>query len=65
MDNLEEYNIDFQGMIDNLTIQELRQFKKKLVRVYAKRLAKELEATNERLKMLNNLQDTERGQHKR
>tara|TARA_R110001606_G_scaffold303714_2_gene450992 strand:- start:23729 stop:23905 length:177 start_codon:yes stop_codon:yes gene_type:complete len=58
MDNLEEYNIDFQGMIDNLTIQELRQFKEKLVRVYAKRLAKELEATNERLKMLNNLQDT-------
>ena len=58
MDNLEEYNIDFQGMIDELTIQELRQFKEKLVRVYAKRLAKELEATNERLKMLNNLQDT-------
>ena len=58
MDNLEEYNIDFQGMIDELTIQELKQFKDKLVRVYAKRLAKELEATNERLKMLNNLQDT-------
>ena len=58
MDNLEEYNIDFQGMIDELTIQELRQFKDKLVRVYAKRLAKELEATNERLRLLNHLQDT-------
>ena len=58
MDNLEEYNIDFQGMIDNLTIQELRRFKDKLVRVYAKRLAKELEATNERLRLLNHLQDT-------
>tara|TARA_R110000787_G_scaffold55416_4_gene127948 strand:+ start:559 stop:735 length:177 start_codon:yes stop_codon:yes gene_type:complete len=58
MDNLEEYNIDFQGMIDELTIQELKQFKDKLVRVYAKRLAKELEATNERLRLLNHLQDT-------
>lgn len=55
MDNLEEYNISFQAMIDELTIQELRQFKEKLIRAYAKRLAKELEATNERLKMLNNL----------
>lgn len=58
MDNLEEYNISFQAMIDELTIQELRQFKEKLIRAYAERLAKELEATNERLKMLNNLSES-------
>lgn len=58
MDNLEDYNINFQGMIDELTIQELKQFKDKLVRVYAKRLARELEATNERLNNLNALKDS-------
>lgn len=58
MEDLEQYNINFQDMLDELTIQELKEFKEKLVRVYAKRLAKELEATNERLKLLNYLQDS-------
>ena len=52
------YSINFQEVIDNLTIQELKEFKEKLVRCYAKRLAKELEATNERLRLLNYLHDT-------
>tara|TARA_R110002012_G_scaffold197522_2_gene366107 strand:+ start:27788 stop:27964 length:177 start_codon:yes stop_codon:yes gene_type:complete len=58
MEDLEDYNINFQDMLDEFTIQELKEFKEKLVRVYAKRLAKELEATNERLKMLNYLKDS-------
>ena len=57
MNNLKEYNFDFQVMIDELTIQELKQFKDKLVRVYAQRLAKELKTTNARLKELNYLEN--------
>ena len=55
---MEEYNINFQEILDNMTIQELEKFKVRLVRCYAKRLAKELEATNERLRQLNALQDS-------
>lgn len=54
---MEEYNISFQEVIDNLTIQELKEFKEKLIRVYAVRLSQELEATNERLKELNYMQE--------
>lgn len=54
---MEEYNISFQEVIDNLTIQELKEFKEKLIRVYAIRLSQELEATNERLKELNYMQE--------
>ena len=57
MNNLKEYNFDFQVMIDELTIQELKQFKDKLVRVYAQRIAKEHKTTNERLKELNYLEN--------
>ena len=54
---MEDYNINFQEILDNLTIQELKDFKEKLVRCYAQRLAQELKATNERLRHLNYLQE--------
>lgn len=54
---MEDCTVRFEEVIDNLTIQELKEFKEKLNSFYAERLAKELEATNERLKMLNYLQE--------
>lgn len=54
---MEDYTVDFQDVVDSFSLDELKGFKEKLVRVYEMRLSQELETTNERLKELNYMQE--------
>ena len=53
MDNLKDYNINFQEILDKMTLQDLKQFKERLGKEFDKRLAKETAELEEARKSLN------------
>ncbi len=54
---MEDYNINFQEILDKMTLQDLKRFKESLGKYFDRRLDKELAATNERLRSINALKD--------
>jgi|TARA_R110000744_G_scaffold26652_2_gene65398 hypothetical protein len=53
MDNLEDYNINFQEILDKMTLQDLKRFKESLGKYFDRRLAKEIAELEEARKSLN------------
>lgn len=52
---MEDYNIDFQEILDKMTLQELRRFKERLGEEFDKRLAKRKEELQQEQKVLDYL----------
>ena len=53
MDNLKDYNINFQEILDKMTLQDLKRFKESLGKYFDRRLAKEIAELEEARKSLN------------
>ena len=53
MDNLKDYNINFQEILDKMTLQDLKQFKERLSKEFDRRLAKEISDLEEARITLN------------
>tara|TARA_R110000822_G_scaffold201714_2_gene338911 strand:+ start:112 stop:276 length:165 start_codon:yes stop_codon:yes gene_type:complete len=52
---MEDYNINFQEVLDVMTLQDLKQFKERLGKEFDKRLAKETAELEQAQKVLNYL----------
>ena len=50
---MKEYNINFQEILDNMTLQDLKKFKERLSKEFDIRLAKELSELEEARITLN------------
>lgn len=50
---MEDYSINFQEILDRMTLQDLKQFKERLGKEFDKRLAKETSQLEEARKSLN------------
>ena len=50
---MKDYNINFQEILDNMTLQDLKKFKERLGKEFDMRLAKELSELDEARKKLN------------
>jgi len=50
---MEDYNINFQEILDKMTLTDLKQFKERLCKEFDKRLAKETSELEEARKKLN------------
>ena len=50
---MKDYNINFQEILDNMTLQDLKKFKERLSKEFDMRLAKELSELDEARKKLN------------
>ena len=54
---MQDYNINFQEILDRMTLTDLKQFKERLGKEFDKRLAKEtaeLEEARKKLNLLSN-----------
>ena len=52
---MEDYNINFQEILDKMTLQELKTFKERLGQEFDKRLAKKKEELEQEKKVLDYL----------
>ena len=52
---MEDYNINFQEVLDVMTLQDLKQFKERLGKEFDKRLAKETAELEQAKKVLDYL----------
>ena len=50
---MEDYSINFQEILDRMTLQDLKQFKERLGKEFDKRLAKEISRLEEERESLN------------